>query len=120
MLAPATSFMAKLGCLSGTWQISTNGRLTNFRGRLEADILRSWVPHHIVRHSAWRRLRRGGVGVGYRANLWLRSSIRVLQLIAESQLNTYNDAASELYAATRRVPFFTCFSLACCHPWPSS
>ena len=79
----------------------------NFQRRLEADIIRSWV-NHIVHHSACRRLHRGGVGVGYRANLWLRSSIRVLQLVAESQLNNCNDAAYELYAATRRVPVLTC------------
>lgn len=28
-----------------------------------------------------------GVALGYRANLWLRSAVRVLQLVAEGQLN---------------------------------
>ncbi len=41
--------------------------------------------------------------VGYRANLWLRSAVRVLQLVGEDYLNPDASGATELYRATREA-----------------
>ncbi|KAL4458935.1 hypothetical protein ABPG75_013800 [Micractinium tetrahymenae] len=43
----------------------------------------------------------GDLVVGYRANMWLRSAIRVLQLLGETLLDARRPAGEEVYAAFR-------------------
>jgi len=43
------------------------------------------------------------VGTGYRANLWLRSAIRVLQLLAVDQIDPEADPYQEIYRAARQA-----------------
>lgn len=43
----------------------------------------------------------GDLSVGYRANMWLRSAIRVLQLLGETLLDGRRPAGEEVYAAFR-------------------
>lgn len=45
----------------------------------------------------------GDIGTGYRANLWLRSAVRVLQLLAADTLDPYIPGGTEIYRATRQA-----------------
>ncbi|PSC76859.1 DNA methylase [Micractinium conductrix] len=49
----------------------------------------------------------GELATGYRANLWLRSAIRVLQLLAETVLEARQPAGEEVYAAFRETADWT-------------
>ncbi|KAL3159933.1 hypothetical protein ABBQ38_010326 [Trebouxia sp. C0009 RCD-2024] len=46
---------------------------------------------------------RGTDAVGYRANLWLRSSIRVLRLLAKGHLSPYRAGGDEIYSFFRQA-----------------